>query len=126
MPNSTASDEEVAGGGWFRRFHAAGLDENIWWAQIIGGTMAATATGFNLAQFVLHGRLYIWAGRHETYWAYWPDQAGIIVWHGVVSALILLAGVAVVARSLLYSLLTRLWGEAVPAYKRLGALNMKD
>lgn len=126
MPSSMGSDEDRNLLGILRRLHARGLESGEWFGLLVVGALVCGGNGYNLFQFVAHGRFYVmWMVRgHHQYWAYWHKDAATIVLHGLLSLGMFLLGAAALATTLIYPLLILLWGRSSPAYLRKPPLSL--
>jgi hypothetical protein len=112
--------------GALRRLHARGLELPEWLALAIVGGGVCGGTGYNLAQFALHGRFYVMARHAENYWAYWRTDAKAILEHGLWTLAIFAFSGFALAIAVVYPLLILRWGKTSPGYKRLPPLSMSD
>jgi hypothetical protein len=126
MPSSTGSDRGGILYGALRRLHARGLELPEWLALLIVGGGVTGGAGYNLGQFVLHGRLYVMERHVENYWAYWHGDAPAILRNGLWSLVIFAFGAIALAVALVYPLLVLRWGRTSPGYRRLPPLSIKD
>jgi hypothetical protein len=94
--------------------------------MILAGVPTALGTGYNLAQLVLHGRLYIMVRRAPDYWAYWHADGTVVAEHGIYTLGIFLAGSGAVVVALLHTMLTLAWGKAKPGYTQLPPLSFDN
>jgi hypothetical protein len=108
-----------------RRLHARGLEGGEWFALFLAGGAFVGPTGYNLAQFLLHGRLYVWT-RYENDWAYWHTDPGAILEHGLWTLIIFGFSSLAFAAALIYPVLILLWGKPTPGYVRLPPLSIRD
>lgn len=109
-----------------RRLHARGLELPEWLALLSVGGGATGAFGYNLAQFVLHGRFYVLERHQPNYWAYWHTDASAIVVNGLWTLTLFSAGATMLATALIYPVLILRWGKSSPRYKTLPPLSIKD
>jgi hypothetical protein len=126
MPSSTVSRERGLLHDVLRRLHARGLELPEWLALAIVGGGVCGGTGYNLAQFVLHGRFYVFARHGVHYWAHWHDDATAILGHGLWTLVIFAFSGFGFATALVYPLLILRWGRTSPGYKRLPPLSIRD
>ncbi|WP_156035533.1 hypothetical protein [Caulobacter sp. UNC358MFTsu5.1] len=120
------SDQDASRQGPLRRLHARGLEGGEWFALFFAGGLFAGPTGYNLAQLLLHGRLYVIVRHADNYWAYWRTDAGAILEHGLWTAIIFAFSGLALATALIYPVLILLWGRTTPGYVRLPPLSIKD
>lgn len=112
------------GGAWHGLLRQAwGLNRDTWLAMMLAGVPTVLGTGYNLAQLVLYGRLYIMVRHGDDYWGYWHTDAPAIVEHGLYTLGLFVFGVSAVMAALLHSLLTLVWGKAKPGYSKLPPLS---
>ncbi|MEJ2816935.1 hypothetical protein [Caulobacter sp. CCG-8] len=109
-----------------RRLHARGLELPEWLALLIVGGGVTGVNGFNLGQFVLHGRFYVVERHVPNYWAYWRTDADAILRNGLWSLVIFAFGAFALATALVYPLLVMRWGKTAPGYRKLPPLSIKD
>ena len=126
MRRCMGSDENRGLLGILRRLHARGLESGEWFGLLVVGALVCGGNGYNLFQFVMHGRFYVMMvvrGSHQ-YWAYWHKDAVAIVLHGLLSFGMFLLGAVALATTLIYPLLILRWGRSSPAYLRKPPLNL--
>ena len=126
MPSSMGSDELTGLKGRLRRLHARGVEGAEYFALIVCGIGSTVLTAGNLAQFALHGRLYIVAKGRVEDWAYWSEEPWTIFFHGVLNVCFLTIGLWMLAIVLAYPVTLLLWGTHKPAHTRLPPLSIKD
>lgn len=126
MPSSTGSDRRGMLHDMLRRLHARGLELPEWLALLIVGGGVTGVNGFNLGQFVLHGRFYVVERHVPNYWAYWRTDADAILRNGLWSLVIFAFGAFALATALVYPLLVMRWGKTAPGYRKLPPLSIKD
>ena len=90
------------------------------------GAVASGGTGYNLFQFIRHGRFYVMVRHGDDYWAYWHGDSAAIIQHGLASLGIFLVGAGALATVLIYPFLILRWGPSTPAYLRKPPLSIQD
>jgi hypothetical protein len=115
------------GGAWHGLLRQAwGLNRDTRLAMMLAGVPMMLGTGYNLAQLVLYGRLYIMVRHQPNYWAYWRIDPSPIVEHGLYTLGLFVLGVSAVMAALLHALLTLIWGKAKPGYTQLPPLSFDN
>ena len=74
------------------------------------GTMLAIPTGWNLQQFIAHGRLFIMRHGGESSWTYWNEDAADVGLNLLISSGFLALGLALLGLILLNLALRLCWG----------------
>jgi hypothetical protein len=120
------SEPDLGLRGFLRRLHARGLELAEWLALVAVGALAGGGNGYNLFQFVRHGRFYVMVRHGESYWAYWHGDAVAMVAPGLVSLGIFVVGGAMLATAFVYPFLIARWGPSTPAYLRKPPLSIQD
>jgi len=125
MRGSTDSDRAGARPDLLRRLHARGAEGGEWFALFLAGGAFAGPTGYNLGQFVMHGRLYVMVRHADNFWAYWRTDPDAILEHGLFTLGIFGFGAVALAIALIYPVLILCWGKTTPGSKRLPPLSIK-
>jgi hypothetical protein len=112
--------------GALRRLHARGLELAEWLALLGIGAVTSGTNGYNLFQFVRHGRFYVMVRHEESYWAYWHGDALAMVAPSLISLGIFVVGAVMLATAFVYPILIMRWGRSAPAYLRKPPLSIQD
>jgi len=96
--------------GYLKRLHARHYPVQSQLISLGVGAPLVIPTGWNVGQFIAHGRLFVIRRVGESSWTYWNEDARDVVFSLLVSVGILALGLAFLSPILLHLVARLYWG----------------